>query len=845
MAAGTAEPQELHELCVPILHAEDQTHNQQDTAEATAAILLDVGRRQGDTDDDIVYSTAPNIRAWLKKKMVIRANARMLHLLDGPLVSPDFGLDLRWLTLTFVDDRVEKAYAATRVEEARASYRNGIALVGLVAGMQATTWMDTEVDHESTCKSTLPEGLLVSASHLNTLDVVTFVLIGVSLILSTIGVSFARKCKPLFLTMLEWFNWVIPTYLVIVLGLHMLFAVHASQCDGEALAQITIDVVNRTAQYSWQGKLCLAEFGFYDIFEMWSSMYTTASIFMTVGMFQMYYLLMLVLLAMLSLSYWQLSLLVILVAGSYTYLYFAVGHAADRGFYHQTTKGQPDGAPSQSLLLMTSIQMNLLPLLVASFFTLFQQRAADRSRRSALMNFLLRARDVHSLTAEVTEEKLENAKLAERNAVLVAEVAQLALEREKKLRQEAEDKLELERKITTYVCHELRQPFVTVKGSSTILNETLSRSLEQVRSGNHRNSEREMANCLGEGRTIFDSAVYMTDFLDYVFDLTKLEQGKLQLSDKPVHLSFVLGKVVERCKQALQLSSKAVRIEMDVDSGLCVGGDGARLEQVLNALVDHAVKRTSAGFVRISAKVSRGAAGGDHLRVKVLDTGSAVHARDLPFLFSKFASVGAIGTRRSNKPGSAQVLPELSPQQQPLRADTMQPIAERIEAKSDSGMALVFSHQIVQLWGSKSGLQAESPVWSDDQRRWTSASKPKTAKRVMPHKHWGAGASLSFSVPVEVLSRQTPGPSEAAGELPPASEPCAPPASASASAPGVRVGVRTPPLQSEACSASEPALDDSPPVSPRDGRRHRASSPAEALAPPVPVGIRSTSSSES
>ncbi len=72
--------------------------------------------------------------------------------------------------------------------------------------------------------------------------------------------------------------------------------------------------------------------------------------------------------------------------------------------------------------------------------------------------------------------------------------------------------------------------------------------------------------------------------------------------------------------------------------------DSAKLKQILQNLIENAIKFTDKGSVSISAKIIEG--GGSWLELKVADTGAGIPKEALPMIFDKFKQADSSETRR-------------------------------------------------------------------------------------------------------------------------------------------------------------------------------------------------------
>jgi signal transduction histidine kinase len=123
---------------------------------------------------------------------------------------------------------------------------------------------------------------------------------------------------------------------------------------------------------------------------------------------------------------------------------------------------------------------------------------------------------------------------------------------------------------------------------------------------------------------------HLTKIVDDLLDVARLTSGKIALHPIPVDLRVI----VERCLTTIRGAGKGGNHDIRVEGrSITVVGDPARLEQVLDNLVDNAVKYTpSGGRITIGLETQ-----GGHATVRVRDTGVGVADELLPRMFDLFA----------------------------------------------------------------------------------------------------------------------------------------------------------------------------------------------------------------
>jgi signal transduction histidine kinase len=164
------------------------------------------------------------------------------------------------------------------------------------------------------------------------------------------------------------------------------------------------------------------------------------------------------------------------------------------------------------------------------------------------------------------------------------------------------------------VSHELRSPMAAVIGAARTLQ------------GRWRELTPEQRQAfLG---LIGDETSRLATLIDDVLDTSRIEAGTFSFTFTDVDLAELLRDVVA----AAEIAQDEVELTAEVGSLPHVRGDRERLRQVIQNLVDNAVKYSSAGGrVRVSAIADNG-----HVLIDVHDEGSGIPPEDQQLIFEKF-----------------------------------------------------------------------------------------------------------------------------------------------------------------------------------------------------------------
>jgi signal transduction histidine kinase/CheY-like chemotaxis protein len=191
---------------------------------------------------------------------------------------------------------------------------------------------------------------------------------------------------------------------------------------------------------------------------------------------------------------------------------------------------------------------------------------------------------------------------------------------------------QLKSEILAMVSHELRTPLTAIVGYSRLLMRQVHGTLSPKQ--------------LEHQEAIFRSAQRLTDLINDLLDVSRLEAGRIELHPRPTDVRQVTDHVIAVVRVAAH--GKQIRISNDVPEDLPpVNADPARLHQILVNLIGNAIKFTPAGgAVRIGAVRQ-----GDQVAVAVEDTGVGLERGELARIWDPFYQVESPMRRRHGGSG--------------------------------------------------------------------------------------------------------------------------------------------------------------------------------------------------
>uniref|UniRef100_A0A6N2MR26 histidine kinase n=1 Tax=Salix viminalis TaxID=40686 RepID=A0A6N2MR26_SALVM len=207
----------------------------------------------------------------------------------------------------------------------------------------------------------------------------------------------------------------------------------------------------------------------------------------------------------------------------------------------------------------------------------------------------------------------------------------------KSARREAEMAMHARNDFLAVMNHEMRTPMHAIIALSSLLLETELTSEQRVMI-----------------EAVLRSSSLLAKLTNDVLDLSRLEDGSLELDLQTFNLHEVFREVVNLIKPIASVKKLSVTSIMALDLPARAVGDEKRLKQTILNVVGNAVKFTKEGYVSIVVSVAKPDSlrdwkpfesdpmlSDDHfyLLVQVKDSGCGVLPQDIPLLFTKFAQL--------------------------------------------------------------------------------------------------------------------------------------------------------------------------------------------------------------
>jgi len=192
----------------------------------------------------------------------------------------------------------------------------------------------------------------------------------------------------------------------------------------------------------------------------------------------------------------------------------------------------------------------------------------------------------------------------------------LALEKEKELS-------ELKSRFVSMASHEFRTPLSTIMSSASLISKYTHEEQNDKREKHVSRIKSAVSNLTG----------ILNDFLS----LSKIEEGKIVVSNEPVKLYNLCELVIEEVKGLLK---KDQHIYLDAERSLVINSDKRILKNIFFNLISNAIKYSSEGNL-IKCRINME---DDNVSVEVEDQGVGIPKSEEKFIFGRFFRASNVET---------------------------------------------------------------------------------------------------------------------------------------------------------------------------------------------------------
>lgn len=180
------------------------------------------------------------------------------------------------------------------------------------------------------------------------------------------------------------------------------------------------------------------------------------------------------------------------------------------------------------------------------------------------------------------------------------------------------------------ITHELKTPLTYVKGYANAVRHEMYQSEEE---------KQEFL------EIIENEADHISNLMDDLTDLSKIEEGKIDLNKEAFNLNMLAEEMMRRSQ--FRANQKGLKLNVHTpNTPIHLYADKNRMEQIFTNLIENAVRYTEKGEIKIEVTDI-----GNHIQVKIIDTGIGIKKQDIPFLFERFYRVDKSRSRANGGTG--------------------------------------------------------------------------------------------------------------------------------------------------------------------------------------------------
>jgi signal transduction histidine kinase len=193
---------------------------------------------------------------------------------------------------------------------------------------------------------------------------------------------------------------------------------------------------------------------------------------------------------------------------------------------------------------------------------------------------------------------------------------------------EAKQGLKAKSEFLSTMSHEIRTPLNVVIGMAHLM----------LRDNPRKDQEKNL-------NVLLFSANNLLSIVNDILDYNKIEAGKINFEAVPMDIASIAGNIVGGLHN--KASEKNIGLRLETDSRLTqkIIGDPTRMSQVINNLVQNAVKFTEKGSVVLAIKADQISNEATTLTISVTDTGIGIAPEKQQLIFERFTQADSSTSR--------------------------------------------------------------------------------------------------------------------------------------------------------------------------------------------------------
>lgn len=183
----------------------------------------------------------------------------------------------------------------------------------------------------------------------------------------------------------------------------------------------------------------------------------------------------------------------------------------------------------------------------------------------------------------------------------------------------AEDALRARQEFISTVSHELRTPLNAIHGLTHILlnespNESQKKYLEPLKF----------------------SSEYLKNFIDDILEINRIEKEKIEINLKNTEIREVVNNIFYSFKDIIPNNQTKLELVVDPEIPEFLKIDTIKLSQIINNLINNAIKFTENGTVKLELKLVENSDNMYTILFKISDTGIGISQENQTIIFENF-----------------------------------------------------------------------------------------------------------------------------------------------------------------------------------------------------------------
>ncbi|RIX44680.1 MAG: sensor histidine kinase [Rhodocyclales bacterium GT-UBC] len=205
----------------------------------------------------------------------------------------------------------------------------------------------------------------------------------------------------------------------------------------------------------------------------------------------------------------------------------------------------------------------------------------------------------------------------------MADSVEESFKRLEEAKEKAEEANRLKSAFLATVSHELRTPLNGILGFADLLKSELADATQ-----------------LEYARIIHESGEHLLKLVSEILDLTKIESGEMTFDPGEIRLDQFLEETISQHRSSAIAKNLALTLTITDGTPATLYADPTRLRQLLNNLLNNALKFTAEGSVMVTLSASP-----QEVHISVKDTGPGIPPESQEIIFEKFKQLENFLTR--------------------------------------------------------------------------------------------------------------------------------------------------------------------------------------------------------